>query len=226
LYCPTTAVVYVCGTAAGQPIDCIDVCTPCEDPPETGCCQLSDGTYVPDQTLDQCNQQGGNWLGANVACPEVCLIMCDECDQGGARFQLDGLKWDSNSTTSGFAGGADVATAQWAAGQQNCCAELSVTLKSDDPNVNDVPATATVCIVQPNNCPNSQLELELSWQPQTFDGVTLPTALGAGQPFGCSATYGKTGGCIVPANPDPNNNPPQGSWDEADITVIDCNPWV
>ena len=29
LYCPTTAVVYVCGTAAGQPIDCIDVCTPC-----------------------------------------------------------------------------------------------------------------------------------------------------------------------------------------------------
>ena len=224
--CLSTDTIYVCDTGVGpNPPICLDICDPCVPQPETGCCRNYDGTYSPDQTRVDCENAGGQYLGDGSDCPDPCLIYCELCDNGGAKFELDGLSWDAASTTSGFAGFADIATASWQAGQDDCCAELTVTLKSDDPQVNPVVATATVCIVNPNQCIQSMLELELSWSPATFDGVTLPTALGAGQTSGCSATYGLDGGCVVPENPDPNTQPvPVGSWNEANITVTDCDP--
>lgn len=209
--------VYVCAFDPGG-IKPVEIC--CDD--ETGCCREYDGTYTPDQTQEDCTNRGGQYLGDGSECPDPpdCLVECSECTNGGAAFNLDGLSWSGQQTGSGQAGHADISTQQWTA-IEDCCAELEVVLESDDPNVNPVTATAQVCIVQPNNCTQPMmLELELSWQPATFDGVTLPTVLGAGQVTGCGGTYGLTGGCIVPDQPDPNT--PSGTWDECDITVTDC----
>ena len=214
--CFTYDTVYVCRTDPGVSDDCINVC--CDDDP-TGCCEYPPGTYTDGVTRSDCDAQGGDWTAGD--CPsDDCLVECSECTNGGASFQLDGLSWSGTQTGSGQSGHADISTATWAA-DSDCCATLSVTLKSDDPMVNDVPATAQVCIVQPNQCFNAMLELELVWSPATFDGVTLPTNLGAGVVTGCSGTYGNQGGCVVPDRPDPNT--PSGTWDEADITVTDCS---
>lgn len=213
--------IYVCKTDPGG-VDTEYICCPDE---QTGCCENYDGTYTPGVTQDYCENPPsgappGTYLGDGSDCPGAgCLVECSECSNGGASFELDGLSWSGTTTGSGANGHADGSTAVWTAGS-NCCAQLSVTLKSDDLNVNDVVATAQVCIVQPTNCPFAMLELELSWSPATFDGVTLPTTLGAGTVSGCGGTYGYTGGCIVPDQPDPNT--PSGTWDEADITVTDC----
>ena len=212
--------IYVCKTDPGG-VDTEYICCP---DVLTGCCENYDGTYSPGVTQTDCENPPdgsppGTYLGDGSSCPTGCLVECDECSNGGATFALDGLSWSGTTTGSGANGHAEGSTAVWTAGS-NCCAQLSVTLKSDDANVNDVVATAQVCIVQPTNCPFAMLELELSWSPSTFDGVTLPTTLGAGTVTGCSGTYGYTGGCIFPTRPDPAT--PSGTWDECDITVTDC----
>ena len=223
--CLSTDTIYVCDTGVGpNPPICLDVCDPCVPPPETGCCENYDGTYTPGVTQTDCENPPdgsppGTYLGDGSECPTGCLVECSECSNGGASFAFDGLSWSGTQTGSGQSGHADETTATWSAGS-DCCATLSVTLKSDDPFVSDVQATAQVCITQPSQCQNAMLELELTWSPATFDGVTLPTNLGAGVVTGCSGTYGQTGGCIIPDQPDPNT--PSGTWDECDITVTDC----
>tara|TARA_R110002095_G_scaffold127057_2_gene110117 strand:+ start:340 stop:549 length:210 start_codon:yes stop_codon:yes gene_type:complete len=66
----------------------------------------------------------------------------------------------------------------------------------------------------------ASLELNLVWTAPTFDGVTLPTTLGGGMIMDCTGSYGKTSGCVVPANPGALG---AGNWDEADIEVADCS---
>jgi len=213
--------IYVCKTDPGG-VDTEYIC--CVETP-TGCCENYDGTYSPGVTQTDCENPPsgappGTYLGDGSECPDECLIECYECSNGGAKFSLDGLSWSGQQTGSGQSGGADISTAVWSAGSGDCCAQLAVTLESDDPSVSPVAATAQVCIIQPINCMSAMLELELTWSPSTFDGVTLPTSLGAGTVSGCSGTYGLSGGCIVPDRPDPNT--PSGSWDECDIAVTDC----
>ena len=210
--------IYVCKTDPGG-VTQEYICCPDE---ELGCCENYDGTYTPDMTKEDCENAGGTWLGSGEDCPEPCLVECSECYSGGAKFALEGLSWDPGTQTgSGEAGRADLDTVTWTAGSSDCCATLQVTLESDDPGVAPVVATAEVCIVQPNHCPTMMLELELTWTPTTFDGITLPTSLGAGVVNeGCTGMYGFSGGCIVPTNPDPAT--PSGAWDEVDISVTDC----
>jgi hypothetical protein len=96
-----------------------------------------------------------------------------------------------------------------------------MTLTIDFTNgVTTTTHSAEVCIQPGSGCPMASLELNLVWTAPTFDGVTLPTTLGGGMIMDCSGSYGKTSGCVVPANPGALG---AGNWDEAAIDVADCS---
>jgi hypothetical protein len=103
----------------------------------------------------------------------------------------------------------------------NCCAQLTVTLESDDPAIPDQQVTATVCLnFATGNCPNAMFELDITWSQATYAGITLPTTLCGGLSSGCAGDYGYAGGSgVYPQNPATG-----ASWGEADISVASCTP--
>lgn len=208
--CFTYDTVYVCRTDTGVSEDCLNVC--CDEP--LGCCEYPPGTYTPNVAQSDCN---GTWTAGD--CPADECIPCDFCDFGGLQYQFDGISWDAN-VQSGFAGRALLNTAVWTAGAGDCDATLTVEFETDEPNVNNITATASVSLATASSIPacSGGLELNLSWSPSTVFGITLPTVMGQGMPSGCAGQYGLNNCGVLPYNPDSS-----GNWDNiADITITDC----
>jgi hypothetical protein len=208
--CFTYNTVHVCQTTPVAEPECIDVC--CDDP--LGCCEYPPGTYTPNVAQADCN---GTWTAGD--CPEDECLPCDFCDNGGLEYQLNGIQWDS-AVQSGFAGRALINTAVWTAGAGDCDATLTVEFETDEPNINNITATASVDLATASSIPacSGGLEINLSWSPATVFGVTLPTVMGQGLPSGCAGQYGLNNCGVLPFNPDTS-----GNWDNiADITITDC----
>lgn len=208
--CFTYDTVYVCRTDTAVSEDCLNVC--CDEP--LGCCEYPPGTYTPNVAQSDCN---GTWTAGD--CPADECIPCDFCDFGGLQYQFDGISWDAN-VQSGFAGRALLNTAVWTAGAGDCDATLTVEFETDEPNVNNITATASVSLATASSIPacSGGLELNLSWSPSTVFGITLPTVMGQGMPSGCAGQYGLNNCGVLPYNPDSS-----GNWDNiADITITDC----
>lgn len=209
-----------------------------------------DGAVDPSiQTESECNSAGGTWALSDQLCftydtvyvcqttpvaePECIDVCCDEpptpppteclpcdfCDNGGLEYQLNGIQWDS-AVQSGFAGRALINTAVWTAGAGDCDATLTVEFETDEPNINNITATASVGLATASSIPacSGGLEINLSWSPATVFGVTLPTVMGQGLPSGCAGQYGLNNCGVLPFNPDTS-----GNWDNiVDITITDC----
>lgn len=214
--CLNSTVIYVCKTETGPDLPCFDVCDPCEP---TGCCQYPTGTYTPGMTKSECDAISGDWVEGD--CPELCFE-CYECNSGyGIKFDLDNISWDASASTSGFAGGADIATAVWAnpTSGSDCCAKLTVTFKNEDTPALTAIRVAEVCMQSSATCTTSH-ELVLDWDVADFDGCTLPTVLGcvtSSSP--CVNEYGTNSVCIIPVNPSAT-----GNWDEVVIHTLACDP--
>lgn len=165
----------------------------------------------------------------NVCCdgpdpppPSEC-IPCSQCPDGPIEFTSFALSWsgvDSGNAGGPWDGGAVLGSVSWAI-DDDCCATLTVTLESDDPQINPTQFSATVC-VEPagQNCQGfSTWQLSLVWNQPTFAGVTLPTIMCGGMQTECAGDYGLAGGSgVVPSLP----NPTTGFWNEADISVAEC----
>ncbi len=211
-----------------------------------------DGTVDPTiQSESECNNAGGTWALSNQLCftydtvyvcqttpvaePECIDVCCDEpptppadeclpcdfCDYGGLEYDLQGIAW-GNQVQSGFAGRALINTAVWTAGAGDCDATLTVEFETDEPNINNIAATALVSLSNASSIPacSGGLEINLSWSPSTVFGITLPTVMGQGLPSGCAGQYGLNNCGVLPYNPDTS-----GNWDNvADITITDCAP--
>ena len=214
--CLNSTVIYVCASEPGPDLPCFDVCDPC-DP--TGCCEYPPGTYTDGVTQSDCDAQGGTWTAGD--CPQEVCIECDLCTEPGIRFTNFALSWSGVQTGNGiYDGRAQLSTVSWAV-DTNCCAQLTVTLESDDPAINPQQVTATVCLnMASGNCPNAMFELNITWSQTTYAGATLPTTLCGGFSSGCAGDYGKYGGSgLYPSLPSVG-----GTWDEADISVASCTP--
>ena len=208
--CFTYSTVYVCQTTAVAEPECIDVC--CDEP--LGCCEYPPGTYTSGVAQAECD---GTWTAGD--CPEDECLPCDFCDNGGLEYQLNGIAWDS-AVQSGFAGRALINTAVWTAGAGDCDATLTVEFETDEPNINNITATASVSLSNATAIPacSGGLEINLSWSPATVFGITLPTVMGQGMPSGCAGQYGLNNCGVLPYNPDTS-----GNWNNiADITITDC----
>ena len=211
-----------------------------------------DGTVVPAESESQCNAQGGTWAiseelcftydtvyvcrtdsGVSDDCINVCCdepdpppsecIDCTQCPEESIDFTSFSLSWANVTSPNGgiWNGNAVLGTAVWTQ-NDDCCANLSVTLHSDDPLIPDTTYTATVCI-EPSggNCPFSTWQLTLAWSQPTFAGVTLPTIMCGGMNVDCAGDYGKNGAGVIPTTPDNNAG---GAWGEADISITACTP--
>ena len=156
--------------------------------------------------------------------PSEC-IDCTQCPEESIEFTNFALSWEGveSGVTAGFFDGLALNdTVTWTL-DDDCCAVLNVTLRSDDPAINDTAVSATVCI-EPNgaNCSMSAAwQLSLNWSQPTFAGVTLPTIMCGGMNTNCAGDYGAAGGMgLVPSVP----NPTSGFWGEGDISVAACTP--
>ena len=157
--------------------------------------------------------------------PPTECIDCSQCPDTPIRFTNFALTWEgveSGVTAGYFDGLALNSTVVWTL-DDDCCAVLNVTLRSDDPAIADAPVSATVCI-EPNgaSCSMSAAwQLSLNWSQATFAGVTLPTIMCGGMNTNCAGDYGAAGGMgLVPNLP----NPTSGFWGEGDISVAACTP--
>ena len=210
-----------------------------------------DGSVIPAVDQADCLEQGGVWEvgdqfcftyntvyvcqttpGPEPECIDVCCdepptppadecLPCDFCDDGGLEYDLNGIAWDS-AVQSGFAGRALINTAVWTAGAGDCDATLTVEFETDEPNINNIAATASVSLSNASALPacSGGLEINLSWSPSTVFGITLPTVMGQGLPSGCAGQYGLNNCGVLPYNPDTS-----GNWDNiVDITITDCAP--
>lgn len=157
--------------------------------------------------------------------PPTECIDCPQCPDNPIRFTNFALSWEgveSGVTPGYFDGLALNGTVVWTL-DDDCCAVLNVTLRSDDGAINDAAVSATVCI-EPNgaSCSMSAAwQLSLNWSQPTFAGVTLPTIMCGGMNANCAGDYGAAGGMgLVPNLP----NPTSGFWGEGDISVAACTP--
>ncbi len=153
--------------------------------------------------------------------PSEC-IDCSQCPDDPVRFSNVAISWENviSASNNAWDGRALNNSAVWTQ-QDDCCALLEITLESDDPAIQPLAATATVCI-EPSagNCNMSMWQLSLQWTPATFAGATLPTTLCGGPQGNCSGDYGAAGGSgVFPTNPSGG-----GNWGEADISVAACVP--
>lgn len=217
--CFTTGSVYVCsGTINPEPI-CIDVCEPCD--PQIGCCELSDGTYLPDQTLDQCNQQNGSWLGPGTECPDppdpcVACDVCELCD--GVILQPQppiktGIGADPNFAESTFDPDSCAMSA-------NC--KITCTGTWTSPGLPDIAGTVSWELKKDQF---GECYLEQTANPATINGFMVDgwKLLGSGFQNCCDDGYGTSFGLgIEPLN---GQDPATEQWDECNVQATCCTIW-
>lgn len=206
--------------------------------PDEGTCVAAGGDWVYDDTLCfdykkifVCKTEDLLEECINVCCeptpptppPSPC-IYCQECPEGFIEFSTFLLSWTGVDSGNGiFDGRAKNETIVWTASPNDCCANLAVTLESDDPLIADQPVTATVCVAaKDQSCAGSGFwQLNLTWSQPDYAGVTLPTVMCGGMQQFCAGSYGIVGGAgIVPSVP----NPTSGFWDEASASLVSCEP--
>ena len=215
LYCPTTAVVYVCGTAAGQPEPCIDVCTPCEDPPPlTGCCENYDGTYTPDQTQADCEGAGGTYLGDGSACPDPC-VACDICEN------CDGVILSPSTIKTGQGADPNFAESLFVSDGCEMSANCQVTCTGvwTSPGLPDVAGTVTWELKQDAE---GECYLEQTASPATVNGFEVDgwKLLSSGMTNCCDEGFGSSfGQGLEPLN---GQDPATEIWDECNVTATCC----
>jgi hypothetical protein len=213
--CFTYDTLYVCRTDTGVSDDCLNVC--CDD---VGCCEYPPGTYTPNVTQANCN---GTWTPGPCPPPSECFD-CSECPENQIQFSAFALSWDgvpeAGNPNNFWDGRALLGTAAFTNGQ-GCCATLTVTLQTDDPQIPNQVVTADVCVTAASGtCPSSTWEITLAWSTPTFANVTLPTTMCGGFNTTCAGDYGLSGGAgIDPSLP----NQVAGFWGEGSLTVVDCD---
>ena len=207
----------MCRTDTGVSDDCLNVCCP-ETP---GCCEYPPETYTNGVLKSACDLQGGVWTPGD--CPTDCFE-CSECPENEIKFSLFVLSWDgvpeAGNPNNFWDGRAQLGTAVFTNGQ-GCCATLTVTLETDDPQIPPQVVTADVCVAAASaTCPNSTWEVTLAWSTPTFANVTLPTTMCGGLNTACAGDYGLTSGAgIDPSVP----NQVAGFWNEGSVSIVDCD---
>ena len=153
-------------------------------------------------------------------CPSECLE-CDLCDvecPTGITIVIDDIVGDLNN---GDRVESQNDTQVWTPHAEDCCFNLEMQFKEFNSG-QTATATAKVCLIDPSTMPQCQMNgnyaLSFEWTPAVVLGMTLPTEMGASQPYQCVAEYGNNLGCgILPDFPDAG-----GNWDNVTATVNCC----
>lgn len=153
-------------------------------------------------------------------CPSECLecVICETECPDGITIVIDDIVGDLNN---GDRVESQNATQIWTIGEEDCCFNLEMQFKEAFSG-QTATATAKVCLIDPSTMPQCQMNgnyaLSFEWTPAVVLGMTLPTEMGASQPYQCVAEYGNNLGCgILPDFPDAG-----GNWDNVTATVNCC----
>lgn len=206
--------VYVCKSDSQEP-DCINVC--CEiypPPPLTGCCENYDGTYTPDQTREDCEGAGGDYLGDGSDCPDPC-VACDICTE------CEGVILDPATIKTGQ--GSDPNFAESLFETDNCemSANCQVTCTGvwTSPGLPDVSGTVTWELKQDAE---GECYIEQTANPATVNGFAVSgwKLLSSGMTNCCDESFGTSFGQGI--EPLAGQDPTTEIWDECNVQATCC----